>query len=258
MPAKLKRIGGFLLLAWGVIRFIPDTLESVQATGRYAKWAYQHASIPHSWMLTVVILVVGVALVFSEDIEGFLVQLIKGKQAPVRTNIVLNHMALSKLGWDAAAGCYRRPQHLPPTGRDSALFANLIHISNESIPHERINSAGKIKAQLTYTLNGTKYAASPGTWADAPLNSVELGVGDTRYLILQLGSHLTEDWYPVVNRRNSPEEPVATSGAFDLWPNSEGEIDLQLLNEQGFLCAYRMKWKWDWNQIPQTYDLRRV
>jgi hypothetical protein len=66
---RLKRIGGFVLLAWGVIRFIPDALESIQATAKYAKWSYDHLAVPRSGLLTLAIVLVGIGLIFSETIQ---------------------------------------------------------------------------------------------------------------------------------------------------------------------------------------------
>jgi hypothetical protein len=67
--ARLKKIVGFLLAVWAAIRWIPDLLESIQATEKYGRWLYVHFSVPRSGVLTIVILVIGLGLIFSETIE---------------------------------------------------------------------------------------------------------------------------------------------------------------------------------------------
>jgi len=176
-----------------------------------------------------------------------------------RTNIVFAHLALTKLRWDKDTGCYRKPELMAPTAVDQGLFANIAPFANESTVDEQVISAGRVKAQLTYTIGGDKYPASPGVWVDSQLNAVSFDVGDTRYLILSLGSHLHTEWHTVVNRRATPDEPIATTGAFDLWPGSQATIELHLLNEHGGIVrAYQMQWKWEWNYTPRIFGLKQL
>jgi hypothetical protein len=70
-----KKIGGLLFVAWSAVRFIPDLLESIQATGKYTKWLLQHLAFPHSLLLTVIIFVVGMGLTFSDTIQQRIQQL---------------------------------------------------------------------------------------------------------------------------------------------------------------------------------------
>src|ERR1700734_2305863 len=65
---RLKKMGGWLLVAWGTIRVLPDTLESVQATAKYARWMYVHAGLLEvsGGRTTLLILLVGMALLLSE------------------------------------------------------------------------------------------------------------------------------------------------------------------------------------------------
>ncbi|HSY33914.1 MAG TPA: hypothetical protein VLA42_18180 [Verrucomicrobiae bacterium] len=59
-----------MLVAWGIIRFIPDLLESIQATAKYGKWSYAHLLVfPQSALLTIVVLVIGLGLIFSDTIQ---------------------------------------------------------------------------------------------------------------------------------------------------------------------------------------------
>jgi hypothetical protein len=66
---KLKRIGGAVLTLWAAVRWIPDLLESVQATERYGRWTYAYLGAPRSGLLTIAILIVGIGLIFSETIQ---------------------------------------------------------------------------------------------------------------------------------------------------------------------------------------------
>jgi len=72
LMGKIKKIAGYILTAWAIIRFVPDTLESVKTTAKYGQWLYSHGNIPHSSLLSVAILVVGVALIFSDTIQRLL------------------------------------------------------------------------------------------------------------------------------------------------------------------------------------------
>jgi hypothetical protein len=66
----LRRLGGSVLMAWGAIRFLPDLLESMQATVKYGKWVYAHLSAPQGLPFTIAIIVIGIGLIFSETIQA--------------------------------------------------------------------------------------------------------------------------------------------------------------------------------------------
>lgn len=61
-------------MVWGAIRFLPDLLESVQATVKYGKWVYAHLSAPQGFPFTIAIIVIGIGLIFSETIQARLHQ----------------------------------------------------------------------------------------------------------------------------------------------------------------------------------------
>ena len=64
-----------MLLVWGVVRFIPDLLASMQATAKYAKWSYTHLASPHSGLLTLIVFVIGIGLIFSDTIQKSIQQM---------------------------------------------------------------------------------------------------------------------------------------------------------------------------------------
>jgi hypothetical protein len=64
-----------VLLAWSVVRFVPDLLESMQATAKYAKWSYAHLAAPHSGLLTFAVFFIGIGLIFSETIQRSIQQM---------------------------------------------------------------------------------------------------------------------------------------------------------------------------------------
>jgi len=66
---------------WGAIRYLPDLLESIQATAKYGRWLYDHASAPRSVGLTITILVVGIALLFADSVKEH-----TGRWFPKRSN----------------------------------------------------------------------------------------------------------------------------------------------------------------------------
>lgn len=66
---KLKKVVGVILTIWAVVRYLPDLLESAQATAKYGRWLYAHVSIPRSGSLSAVILGVGIALIFAETLR---------------------------------------------------------------------------------------------------------------------------------------------------------------------------------------------
>jgi len=71
---KLKKIVGALLIAWAAIRWIPDSLESIQATEKYAKWLHDHSGYlhilyVHDVLLSSTCIVVGIGLIFSDTIQ---------------------------------------------------------------------------------------------------------------------------------------------------------------------------------------------
>lgn len=65
----VKKVCGLVLIIWGAIRFIPDSLESAQATAKYTRWLYNHFGVPHNLLLTVAIVIIGIGLIFSESIQ---------------------------------------------------------------------------------------------------------------------------------------------------------------------------------------------
>jgi hypothetical protein len=66
----VRKIGGIVLAAWGAIRIVVDSLESIRATASYARIAYVHVlAAPSSTELTVVVIVVGSGLIFSDEIK---------------------------------------------------------------------------------------------------------------------------------------------------------------------------------------------
>lgn len=69
MLKEIRRGMGLLFLAWTVVRFIPDQIESFRSLEKYAKWAYLYLGAPHGLVWTLLILVVGIGLIFSETIE---------------------------------------------------------------------------------------------------------------------------------------------------------------------------------------------
>jgi len=71
MVTKGKKIAGAVLLMWAVVRFIPDTLESLQATEKYGKWLYVHTSVPHRVVFTAVLFLIGMGLISSDAIQRY-------------------------------------------------------------------------------------------------------------------------------------------------------------------------------------------
>lgn len=68
--SKFRKLCGGILLAIAAIRFVPDLLESAQATTKYAKWTYTHLSAgPRGSIWTACILIVGICLIFSDTIR---------------------------------------------------------------------------------------------------------------------------------------------------------------------------------------------
>jgi hypothetical protein len=71
--SKLKKLAGAILMAWAIVRFVPDTLESFEATAKYGRWLYSHLGsllIANNWSQNLVILVIGAGLIFSDRIQA--------------------------------------------------------------------------------------------------------------------------------------------------------------------------------------------
>lgn len=75
----LNRILGIALTVWGAIRYVPDLLESAQATAKYGRWIYAHLPLPGSGALAFVILIVGIGLIFSDTVQQKVSELIHRK-----------------------------------------------------------------------------------------------------------------------------------------------------------------------------------
>jgi hypothetical protein len=94
LTTKVKKVIGVVLTVWGAIRYIPDLLESGQATAKYGKWLYAHLSFPRGGYLTVALFVMGIGIIFSSVIEKWIQELRRKKE---KTSGSASPINLSKL-----------------------------------------------------------------------------------------------------------------------------------------------------------------
>jgi hypothetical protein len=205
MLSIIKRIGGILLVIWAFIRPIVDLLESLKATRHYAEFLYLHAASiislsPRPSLLMVGILLVGTGLIFSDSVQRFITKYVAAR----KPNIICNRISIGAIDWNEKLGYFEQKANPP----DSHI-AYLMEIANEALPDRKAISAGRIKAQLIFRLNNDEFRCSPGSWVNEPLSAVELGAGDTRWLILAVGIRFVDQWSTIANRRSTMSDPIA-------------------------------------------------
>lgn len=245
MLKAAKVIGGWLLAIWGAVRAVVDLLGSIDATKQYAEFLYCHwylafPLIPKSALLTAGVILMGSGLIFSDRLIA-----ITDTWWPRTPNIALHRVLNAGVTWDGSNGCYIRQPNL-----DTPRIAIILEIANEVEAGKASPTAGRVKAQITY-----HYADSsrpdlrvvPCAWVDEPLNSVELGCGDTRWLIAALSFHFTQDWRVPVNRRSDIVNPQS----FDHheiygWSDSHGTMEVNLISMETnkILTTFSFDWQW--------------
>jgi predicted nucleotidyltransferase len=87
--SKLKKLAGAILMAWAIVRYIPDTLESFEATARYGRWLYSHLGslLIANWFQNSVVLLIGAGLIFSDTIQASVFRLSQEKAGKSRPPI---------------------------------------------------------------------------------------------------------------------------------------------------------------------------
>jgi hypothetical protein len=238
-------IGGVLLATWGFVRGIVDLLESIRATRCYAEFLYAHryaagALLSGSGLLTVVLLIVGAGLIFSESLTG-----VANRWWPHAPNIKLQRVMNAGVSWDAKNGCYVRQPNL-----EHPTIAIILEIANEVEHGKASPTAGRIKAQITYHFQQPSrpdLRVVPCAWVDEPLSSVELDCGDTRWLIAALSFHFTQDWRVPVNRPSNIGSPQSFDHhEFYGWSDTQGTMDVELLSMHSNTVLKRFTFDWEW------------
>jgi hypothetical protein len=126
----------------------------------------------------------------------------------------------------------------PPRSR----LAILLEVINVADPKRRIESSGKIRAQLTFRLaDGWKRIFTPGTWVSQFFSWVDIGPGDTRELIIAMCSDTQEyirNWSAVINRRDNEKDAISVDFQQDILTHAEGTVTIDLIScESGGIVA---------------------
>lgn len=158
-------------------------------------------------------------------------------------NISCYKILRSGISWDDTNGCFvRKPDTQHP------VYGIFLEIANEVEYGKPSPAAGRVKAQIIYHFrNKHELRAAPGAWIDEPLSSVELAPGDTRWLIVAVGFHYTQDWRVPFNRRSDRNNPVS----FEYYDipgllGTRGTVDVQLLSLETnkILITWTLGWEW--------------
>jgi hypothetical protein len=237
---SVVKIGGSILFVWAVLRWPVDTVESARAIGRYLEYLHCYAPFlfTPSNFFTIGLFLVGAALIFSDQLSDFVTT-----HWPRNSNIELRQILRSGISWDNTNACY---VHIPDTQRPT--WAIFLELANEVELGKPSPTAGRIKAQITYHFkNGPDLRAAPGAWMDEPLSSVELACGDTRWLIVAVSSHYTQDWRVPFNRRSDIKNPPS----FEHYKipgllGTSGTAEVQLISMEANKVLLTLFFNWQW------------
>jgi DNA-binding MarR family transcriptional regulator len=235
------------------IFIIPVRLQEVDVPERLRKWQW--------------------ADVFREDGYKKLVRALKIRQAfckPAneeqpggveisRNSLIVQRAEYCKIDFDRAQGVFARLGH----GISSAsYFSILLHICNLATTEIPAVPLGTVRAQITFKFDDQHYPFSPAMWLGEPTNIVNFGPGDTRHLILAIGTNFTQDWYGVVNRRGGINDPVGVDLSQEI-PAMIGkaaiEINLISTASGAMLLTFFLDWEWDWGRNqPHIKNFRKL
>jgi hypothetical protein len=189
----------------------------------------------------VVALWMAIAVVLAEIIAVFAVILYE-LIAP-KANIMFYQADYGKIGYDKDKGVFS-------WALEHKYFHLLIKVVNEAHATKQGKNLERVKAQVTfkYKEEYQRYNYSPGTWVDEECNSVDLSVGDSRYLVLAIGSNYKEWWHTIINRRDSTDKLVSLQWN-DIPPMiGDADIEINLVCGRHTVKTMLCGLKWDWGE----------
>ena len=120
-------------------------------------------------------------------------------------------------------------------------LAILLEVINSPHKRRKMDSSGKIRAQITFRLGDWVRVVSPGAWVSEFFSAVEIGPGATRELIIALCSgsvQLTRFWCAVINRRENSAEAISMGFQPDIPSHQAGTVGVDLIScESGGILA---------------------
>ncbi len=196
-----------------VSTFIPDCVS------RFQFWRDAAVGLMHNpWFPTAarfVLAAAGVGLVVM-DVRSHL----KGGQH----NLVVTQIERGPLLYQEDHGYFIR-RAAPPLSRRSIVLV----AANIAQPRKKVESVGKIRAQLTLTTWDNRVeVVSPATWVGEFFSSVEINPGETRELIIAI-CFGDPDWRTVINRRGNAGEAISVNFEHE-FPTGRGTMDVAFVS----------------------------
>jgi len=149
------------------------------------------------------------------------------------------------ISWDSVSSCYRRTPSI-----EMPRWGILLELANKVESGKQPVTAGTVKGQITFGFEarGSELLASPAAWIDEPLGMAQLAPGDTRWLILAVGFHYTQDWRVPLNRRTEFQKPSSFEH-YDipglLGNKGTAKVELISVETSQVVAMFSIGWTWD-------------